>query len=262
MTNRTNDPDMTLAAWFEEGPTELPESIRRSIATTVRTTTQQRRGLGQPWRFPMNGWARYAVLAAAIAVIAVGGWYLLGTPRGAGGPAGSPTPSPTVTESASVSASPTASPVTFTSPFYGYTVRLPAGWSATPATKAWDGKGAPGSEDPVVDKFQGPGLKTVHVFAAPISLDLAAYRDDVIARNAQLHGECPPQPDSLKSTSVGSDPATFIAWNCGILINFVVGLHGDQGFQFLFRDPDLQQASDATDRSTFESILDTVSFGP
>jgi len=210
----------------------------------------------------MNGWARYAVLAAAVAVIAVGGWYLLGTPRGVGGPAASPTPFPTVTESASVSASPTASPVTFTSPFYGYTLKLPAGWSATPATKAWDGKGAPGSEDPVVDKFQGPGLKTVHAFAAPISLDLAAYRDQVIARNAQLHGECPPQPDSLESTSVASDPATFIAWNCGILINLVVGRHGDQGFQFLFRDPDLHQASDATDRSTFESILDTVSFGP
>src|SRR4026207_213334 len=121
MTNRTHDPDTTLAAWFEEGPTELPESIRRSIATTVRTTTQERRGfgqpwrfpmngwarnaapaagpvaraggrggVGQPWRFPMNGWARYAVLAAAVVVLAVGGWYLLGPQRGVGGAGGSP----------------------------------------------------------------------------------------------------------------------------------------------------------------------------
>ena len=208
----------------------------------------------------MNGWARYAVLAAAVAVFAVGGWYLLGPPRSAGGPAGSP--SPTVTASASVSASPTASPVIFTSPLYGYKVTLLAGWSATPATKIWDGKGAPGSEDPSVDKFQGPGLKTLHAFAAPTSMDLAAYSDDVIARNARVHAECPPRPESVESTSVGSDPATFIAWNCGILINFVVGLHGHEGFQFLFRDPDLHQAKDATDRSTFESMLDTVSFGP
>ena len=109
MTNRTQDPDKTLAAWFEEGPTVLPESTRRSIATTVRTTTQERRGFGQPWRFPMNGWARYAVLAAAVAVIAVGGWYLLGSPHSAGGRAGSP--SATVPASVSAPSRPSASPV-------------------------------------------------------------------------------------------------------------------------------------------------------
>ena len=260
MTNRTHDSDTTLAAWFEEGPTELPESIRRSIATTVRTTTQERRGFGQPWRFPMNGWARYAVLAAAVVVLAVGGWYLLGPQRGVGGAGGSPSPS--VTESAAVSASPTASPVTFTSPLYGYTVTLPAGWSATPATKVWDGQGAPGSEDPAVDKFHGARLTTVHALVAPTSLDLSAYGDDVIARVAQLHAECPPTPESVESTTVGSDPAMFIAWNCGILVNLVVGLHGDEGYQFVFRDPSLHEATDATDRSTFESMLDTVSFGP
>jgi len=210
----------------------------------------------------MNGWARYAVLAVAVAVvvIAVGGWFLLGPPRSASGPAGRP--SPTVTASSSMSASPTASPVTFTSPFYGYTVTLPAGWSATPAAKVWDGKGAPGSEDPAVDKFHGPGLRTVHAFVTPISVDLAAYSEDIIARNAQSHTECPPQPESVESTKVGPDPATFIAWNCGILINLVVGLHRDQGFQFLFRDPDLHQASDATDQAAFESMLDTVSWRP
>ena len=142
MTNRTHDPDTQLAAWFEEGPTELPESIRRSIATTVRTTTQRRRGFDQPWRFPMSGWARYAALAATVVVMAVGGWYLLGSPRGVGGPAGSP--SPTVTESASVSPSPVASPVTFTSPSYGYTVTLPAGWSATAATQGLGREGGSG----------------------------------------------------------------------------------------------------------------------
>ena len=263
MTNRTQDPDTTLAAWFDEGPTELPEAVRRSIATTVKTTTQERRGFGQLWRFPMNGWARYAVLAVTVVVIAVGGWYLLGSQRGGvGGPAESP--SPTVAASASVSASTSAAPsaVTFTSPFYGYTVTLPPGWTATPASSAWDGNGAPGSEDPAVDKFHGPDLKTVHAFASPISVDLAAYSAQVIARNPQLHTECPPQPGSVESTTVASDPATFISWDCGILINLVVGVHGDQGYQFVFRDPRLDQASDVADRALFESILDTASFAP
>jgi hypothetical protein len=121
-------------------------------------------------------------------------------------------------------------------------------------------KGAPGSEDPAVDKFHGARLTTVHALVAPTSLDLSAYGDDVIARVAQLHAECPPTPESVESTTVGSDPAMFIAWNCGILVNLVVGLHGDEGYQFVFRDPSLHE--DATDRSTFESMLDTVSFGP
>ena len=261
MTNPTNDPDTTLAAWFDEGPVELPESIRRSIATTVRATTQQRRGSGQPWRFPMNGSSRFAIVAATVVVVAVGGWYLLGPQGGAvGDQAGSP--SPTVSASAPVSASPAPSPVTFTSPYYGYTVTLPAGWSATPATAVWDGKGAPGSENPVVDKFFGPGMKTVHAFAGPTSSDLTTYGNDVIAWISQFHPECVQEPESVGSTTVGSDQATFITWNCGILINLVVGLHGDEGYQFLFRDPGLHKASDTTDRALFESMLDTVSFAP
>ena len=43
-----------------------------------------------------------------------------------------------------------ASTTTFTSPFYGYAVTLAAGWSATPATVTWDGKGAAGSDEQTV----------------------------------------------------------------------------------------------------------------
>src|SRR4026209_446962 len=38
-------------------------------------------------------------------------------------------------------------------------------------------KGAPGSEDPAVDKFHGARLTTVHALVAPTSLDLSAYGD-------------------------------------------------------------------------------------
>jgi len=174
----------------------------------------------------------------------------------------SPSASTAASPSTNASASSSGSATTFTSPFYGYTVTLPAGWSATPATVKWDGKGAPGNDDPAVDKFQGPGSASVHAFAAPMSLDLAGYGEDVVARNAQFHGDtCPPKPDTTEQATVGSEPGAFIAWNCGILINLAVTLHNGTGYEFVFRDPGVHQATDATDRATFDKILGSVSFG-
>jgi hypothetical protein len=111
MNNSMRDPDTTLAAWLDEGPVELPDSIRRSIATSVRTTTQRRRGFGPLWRFPMNGFARFALAAATVVVVAAGGLYLLGPGQqeSVGGPAGSPTPSPSASP-----ATPLAGTVTLT----------------------------------------------------------------------------------------------------------------------------------------------------
>jgi len=95
-----------------------------------------------------------------------------------------------------------------------------------------------------------------------MSSDLSGYATEVIARNAKFHGEtCPPKPESTEQTTVGSEPSAFIAWNCGILINLAVTLHQGTGYEFVFRDPGVHQATDPTDRATFDSILGSVSFG-
>jgi len=91
------DPDLILAAWLGEGPDVLPETTRRAIAVSTRTTHQSRLPMGVPWRFPsMNGMTRYAVAAVAVVAVVVGGLYFLrpgtGQPAGVGGP-GSPLPS-------------------------------------------------------------------------------------------------------------------------------------------------------------------------
>ena len=174
----------------------------------------------------------------------------------------SSSPSAVTSPSSSASASASASAATFTSPLYGYTVTLPAGWTAQAATVKWDGQGAPGNDDPAVDRFLGTGSASAFGFAAPISSDLSGYATDVIARNAKFHGDtCPPKPDSTEQTTVGSEPGAFIAWNCGILINLAVTLHQGTGYEFVFRDPGVHQATDPTDRATFDSILGSVSFG-
>jgi hypothetical protein len=100
------DPNAVIAAWLDEGPTELPDQHRRAIVTAIRTIPQRRQGLGLPWRFPtMNGYTRFALVAAAVAVVALGGIYLFnpGPPGSLGGPGPAPTPTPTPTPTAAPS---------------------------------------------------------------------------------------------------------------------------------------------------------------
>jgi hypothetical protein len=94
------DPDVLIATWLEEGPTELPDSTTRAIATAIEALPQRRLNR-LPWRFSkMNRQFRLAIGAAAVVVAAVGGIYLLRPPADSfGGPAISPSPgvSPTST---------------------------------------------------------------------------------------------------------------------------------------------------------------------
>ena len=68
------DPDAILAAWLEEGPNQLPDTTRRAIAVSTRTTHQSRLPVWLPWRYPsMNGMTRFALAAAAVVAVVVGG---------------------------------------------------------------------------------------------------------------------------------------------------------------------------------------------
>jgi len=144
MTER-RDPDAILAAWLDEGPDVLPESTRRAIEVTTRTTDQARHLAWLPWRAAnMNGTTRLALVAAAVVAVAVGGLYVLrpGTDGPGVGGSGSPVPS-----SSPSSASPTASPsddpldtakwTTYVSSRYGFSIDRPADWTEEPADHAW-----------------------------------------------------------------------------------------------------------------------------
>ena len=187
-------------------------------------------------------------------------------------PASSPYPparSVPPTQAASIEASPDASssastppsPVAFTSPFYGYTVTLPGGWTATAATAKWDGNGAPGHDDPQVDRFGGAPSATIFSFAAPTDEVLAAYAKDIIQRNATFHGDtCPPAPEVTEPIKVGTDPGTFIGFDCGLLINIAVVVHDGIGHEFVMRDLSVHAATDANDRSLLNEVLAMVRF--
>jgi len=171
--------------------------------------------------------------------------------------------SPNASVGASLNARVGSSPSSYTSAIYGYSVTLPAGWQTRPAKARWDGSGAPGHLDPTVDIIEPTtGVMSVFAFAAPITLDLTGYARDVVARTVQFHGDtCPsPTPDKIEPANVAGEPATFIAWNCGILINIVVVIHGGIGYEFVMRDPDVHAATDPTDRKAFDDLLASMKF--
>jgi hypothetical protein len=144
--NTTRDPKTILAAWLDEGPTDLPDETRRAILTALPTTPQARRGPFAPRRlFPMTTTARLA-RGALVAVIAVGGaLYLFGPSRyGSGGPPiATPTVNPSVAPSPSAAAQATpnlldtATWTTYTSNRYGFTIKHPVDWTERPSTSVW-----------------------------------------------------------------------------------------------------------------------------
>ena len=179
--NTMRDPDVTLAAWLDEGPTDLPDETRRAIRTALPTTSQARRGPFAPWRLSrMKTTARLAI-GALVAIVAGGGaLYLLGPSQyGFGGLP--PSPSPIVVPSqapspgqSSPSPAATLDPTTwatYTSTQYGFKIGQPPGWTVVPANRAWSF--ATDAQDwlsPAEDAFFAPDRSVrVAAWAVPLT---------------------------------------------------------------------------------------------
>jgi hypothetical protein len=92
------DTTRVVRSWLEEGVTSLPDRVLDDVLDRL-PTTPQRRSWWPARRFAeMNNFAKLALAAAAVAVIAVVGLNLLPASGGLGGdPTASPTPSTTQT---------------------------------------------------------------------------------------------------------------------------------------------------------------------
>jgi hypothetical protein len=119
---------------------------------------------------------RRLLLLVSINVVA-----LLAGACGTSGPASAPSAAGLTSPTASASPvplptpPPTAPPSVFKSTIYDYSIALPAGWIAIPATAAWDGKEM--SHDAAyVDQFQFPnGAVTGAYYVIPSADRLAAF---------------------------------------------------------------------------------------
>ena len=133
---RTPDPDRLILAYLDEGVTELPDRVYEVVRSDI-DRTRQRVVIG-PWRTPqMNSFAKWAIAAAAVLVVALVGYSLLPSRGEVAAPSASASPSPSPSASASgpipvLSAGP-LSPGTYDARIPGTNIRVeftvPAGWN-------------------------------------------------------------------------------------------------------------------------------------
>jgi hypothetical protein len=266
-TNATRDPESVLAAWLDEGPTELPDATRRAILTALPTTPQARRGLLAPWRFlAMNTFARGAAVVL-VAVVAIGTVALLAGPRlGVGGPSPSSPPS-SASPSASSSPSPLASapPLpaldsTFVSQSYGDQLRYPTGWSVTRGRGPWPFGRTLGPADPITDSIVTPAslhrmrmssasialpsgttMDAFRAFASPYS---SPFQADACTPAAPLSGPVTidyvpgPGKSAQKVEAVVSIDGCYALAELGGYVYDIEVIAGGRGYEFIF-DGDL-----------------------
>jgi hypothetical protein len=163
---------------------------------------------------------------------------------------------PTQTSPAAASTSPATR--TFTSRQYGYTGALPAGWSSgTQATRQWNGQGAPGDEDNVVDLFSGPGGVEAWATAALTKQSLTAYTAATTRAAAAAH-PCPATPQTDQAITIGGEPARLLTMQCppgsGFLVEIATTIHHGTAYVFTSQNP-TGSGNPSADRAAFRTFL-------
>jgi hypothetical protein len=140
----------------------------------------------------------------------------------------------------------------FTSRLYGYTVALPAGWSAQPGQR-WGGTGAPGP----VDVFRGQPHVAAWAFAVPRPASPAAYATAITRTAAQL--PCPVAPQTSQAVTIGGVPARLIGMRCpahgGALMLAAVTTRGQSTLVITFEDSSGISSAERADRAAFREFL-------
>ena len=86
-----------VRSWLDEGVTQLPDRVLDAVLDQV-PATPQRRSFWSAWRsYRMNTYARFAVAAAGLLIVAVVAYQFLPRNGGVGGPGPTLIPSPTPT---------------------------------------------------------------------------------------------------------------------------------------------------------------------
>jgi hypothetical protein len=164
------------------------------------------------------------------------------------------------TRPAASGASPAVGPGVFSSPYYSYTVALPAGWSAQGA-QPWHGPGTPGLEGHGVDVFHGPPYVVAWAFAAkPASL--AGYAAAIARAAAQL--PCPAVPQLEQQVTIGGAPGTLVGMSCpsqgGVFMLTAAATHNQTALVFVFQDSSGTVAAEHGDRLAFRALLASLRF--
>jgi len=281
---RTIGPRIT--AWLEEEATgTLPNRVLDSVFEQTREARRRRSPLaGRMFRMPRSLSVLIAVGAAAIILVVAAALFgpkpLPGT-RGPGitaatspSAATSPVATPAVTPAATPvpSATPLAAAADVTSPIYGYTVHVPAGWKVILATAAWDGRSAVGHDDPIVDQLDPPQQTgrcqqaflcgpINWAYARPWTGTLAEWQAFIDVADARDH-PCPASPESTTAVEVDGTPAILEVKRCepvtGILVVDAVTVRGGTAYVFYGQDQSRDRTVEQLDRTDFLALLSAV----
>jgi hypothetical protein len=146
---------------------------------------------------------------------------------------------------------------------YRYTIKLPDGWVGTQADVTWAGTTWLAVDNLAVDRF-GPsgGGGAAYGAAAPTTESLDAWAADGMGANLDEHKAfCPANLQTVvEPVMIGGQPGTLESMNCGILIMTAFAVVHGEGYEFGFRDPAVQAATDPTDKATFTTMLGSVVF--
>lgn len=101
-----SDIERLLDHWFKDGPDQAPDRVVDIVTDRIERQSQ-RPAWRLHWRpFPVNAYAKIAVAAAAILIVALVGYnFLPGSSTGVGGPPPSPSAAPTASPSSTPPAS-------------------------------------------------------------------------------------------------------------------------------------------------------------
>jgi hypothetical protein len=140
----------------------------------------------------------------------------------------------------------------FTSRLYGYSVALPAGWSAHPGQR-WGGIGA----HRPVDVFRGLPYVAAWAFAVPRPASPDAYATAITPTAAQL--PCPAAPQTRQAVTIGGVPARLIGMRCpaqgGALMMTAVTTVGQSTLVVMFEDSSGTLSAEQADRAAFREFL-------
>jgi hypothetical protein len=247
--------------------TEAVSAARRRAAQAVRGLSRARHSgkggdpasthmfaaTGQADRQARNTVA--ALVACALITVITVGVLAGGSSPGTG-------PSSAVAARSAVSAARAAVAArVFNSPHNGYTVALPAGWSAE-AGQPFDGPGGAGLGKDGVDVFHGPPYVVAWAFAAPRPPSLVGYATATARAATQL--PCPAVPRIDQQVTIGGAAASLIGMSCpsqrGVFMLTAAATHNQTALVFVFEDSSGVTAAEHADRAVFRALLASIRF--
>jgi len=223
--------------------TTVEGQAQRALESNRRPTGDRKSGR-EPSQLPGAVMKNRAHIAAISLTLA-------GVLAGCASPGASPPGAP-ATQSRPSGASAPAAAHMFSSRLYGYTVALPAGWSAQPGQR-WGGTGAPGP----VDVFRGPPYVAAWAFAVPRPANPAAYATAITRTAAQL--PCPAAPQTSQAITIDGVPTRLIGMRCpapgGVLMLTAVTTRGQSALVVTFEDSSGVSSGERADRAAFREFL-------